>query len=47
MFGVDAKTLARWNTLGLIRARRTLGGKRRYWETELRALAAERDRAVA
>lgn len=45
-FGVDPKTIARWNGAGLLNARRTLGGQRRYWESEIRALAAEADRAV-
>jgi predicted site-specific integrase-resolvase len=47
LFGVDPKTLARWSALGLLRVRRTLGGHRRYWESEVRARAAEFDEAVA
>lgn len=47
MFGVDPKTLARWCALGLLRARRTVGGKRRYWKSQVEALAAELDEAVA
>lgn len=47
MFGVSAKTLRRWHALGLISARRTLGGQRRYWESEVRARTAELDEAVA
>lgn len=47
MFGVSAKTLRRWHALGLISARRTLGGQRRYWESEVRARVAELDEAVA
>ena len=46
MFGVDPKTLARWSALGLLRARRTLGGHRRYRESEVRARAAEFDGEV-
>jgi MerR family regulatory protein len=47
LFGVSAKTLRRWHALGLISARRTMGGQRRYWESEVRARAAELDEAVA
>ena len=47
MFGVSAKTLRRWHARGLISARRTLGGQRRYWESEVRARAAELDEAAA
>ena len=47
MFGVSVKTLRRWHALGLISARRTLGGQRRYWESEVRARAAELDEAAA
>lgn len=46
MFGVNPKTLRRWHALGLIGARRTMGGQRRYWESEVRARAAELDEAV-
>jgi predicted site-specific integrase-resolvase len=46
-FGVTTKTLRRWHTLGLISAKRTMGGQRRYWESEVRARAAELDEAVA
>lgn len=47
LFGVKSKTLARWHKRGLIGARRTLGGRFRYWESEVRARAAELDKAVA
>lgn len=47
MFGVSTRTLRRWHTKGLISARMTMGGRRRYWESELRARAAELDEAVA
>jgi excisionase family DNA binding protein len=47
MFGVTARTLRRWHALGLISARRTLGGQRRYRESEVRARVAELDEAVA
>jgi hypothetical protein len=30
MFGVKARTLRRWHQMGLISARMTMGGKRRY-----------------
>lgn len=40
LFGVDPRTLRRWHQLGLISARRTLGGQRRYCESEVRALIA-------
>jgi hypothetical protein len=46
MFGVKARTLRRWHQMGLISARMTMGGKRRYWLSELTALAAELDRDV-
>jgi MerR family regulatory protein len=46
-FGVTTKTLRRWHTLGLISARKTMGGQRRYWESEVRARAAELDGAAA
>ena len=41
-FGVKSKTLRRWHKLGLISARMTMGGQRRYWESEVRARAAEK-----
>lgn len=47
LFGVSVRTLRRWHSLGLISARRTLGGQRRYWESEVRARAAELDEAAA
>jgi DNA-binding transcriptional MerR regulator len=47
LFGVSADTLRRWHKAGLITARRTMGGQRRYWESEIRARAAELDEAVA
>ena len=47
LFGVSADTLRRWHTAGLITARRTMGRQRRYWESEVRARAAELDEAVA
>jgi excisionase family DNA binding protein len=47
LFGVSADTLRRWHNDGLIGARRTMGRQRRYWESEVRARAAELDEAVA
>ena len=46
-FGVTTKTLREWNLKGLISARKTMGGQRRYWESEVRARAAELDGAAA
>jgi excisionase family DNA binding protein len=38
MFRVDAKTVTRWAKAGRIGSIRTLGGHRRFWESEVRAL---------
>lgn len=38
MFRVDAKTVTRWAQAGKITCTRTLGGHRRYKESEVRAL---------
>ncbi len=38
MFRVDPKTVTRWAKTGRITSLRTLGGHRRYRETEVRAL---------
>ena len=38
--GVCVRTLANWDSAGKLTARRTLGGKRRYLESEVAALAA-------
>ena len=40
MFKVNPKTVTRWARAGKISAVRTLGGHRRYRETEVRALLA-------
>ena len=45
MFRVDPKTVARWASNGRIGSIRTPGGHRRFRESEVRALLAERDRA--
>lgn len=39
IFRVDPKTVTRWANAGKLRAVRTLGGHRRYIESEVRALA--------
>lgn len=41
MFHVSPKTVARWATAGRISAVRTLGGHRRYHESEALALLRE------
>ena len=46
-FGVDTKSLRRWHKLGLIGAQLTVGGQRRYWESEVRALVAELSQVAA
>ncbi len=38
MFRVDPKTVTRWAKAGKLSSIRTLGGHRRYRETEVRAL---------
>lgn len=38
MFRVDTKTVTRWAKAGRVRAIRTPGGHRRYFEREIRAL---------
>ena len=38
MFRVDPKTVTRWAKAGKISAIRTLGGHRRFYETEVRQL---------
>ncbi len=38
MFRVDPKTVTRWAKAGTLSASRTLGGHRRYRESEVRAL---------
>ena len=46
--GVDVSTLAKWDRAGKIAAEPTLGGHRRYRESEVDALASGRaDEAVA
>jgi excisionase family DNA binding protein len=40
MFGVSGETLIRWANAGRVTVVRTLGGHRRYRESEIRALLA-------
>jgi excisionase family DNA binding protein len=40
VFGVDAKTVTRWERRGLVKAFRTPGGHRRYRDHDVRALLA-------
>lgn len=40
MFRVDPKTVTRWAKAGRIKSIRTLGGHRRYKESEVRAALA-------
>lgn len=40
LFRVDPKTVTRWAQEGRLTSKRTLGGHRRYIETEIRALLA-------
>lgn len=47
IFGVDRKSLSNWANAGKLTVKRTLGGHRRYWESECRALANGDLKAVA
>jgi excisionase family DNA binding protein len=47
MFRVDPKTVTRWAKMGMLTSIRTLGGHRRFRETEVRALLAGVPVAVA
>jgi excisionase family DNA binding protein len=38
MFRVDAKTVVRWAKAGKLETLRTLGGHRRFYESQVRAL---------
>lgn len=38
LFRVDPKTVTRWAKAGKLSSIRTLGGHRRYWESEVREL---------
>ncbi|MEP7034831.1 MAG: BldC family transcriptional regulator [Dermatophilaceae bacterium] len=41
LFGVDPKTVTRWANTGKLTSLRTLGGHRRYRESEIRSLMGE------
>jgi len=41
LFRVDPKTVTRWHRAGKISAIRTLGGHRRFYESEIRRLLEE------
>lgn len=41
-FGVSAKTVTRWANSGRLKSKRTLGGHRRFWSADIRALAKTR-----
>ncbi|GAA3832328.1 hypothetical protein GCM10022226_61950 [Sphaerisporangium flaviroseum] len=43
MFRVDPKTVTRWAKQGKLTSIRTLGGHRRYRETEVRGLLGQSD----
>lgn len=43
MFRVDPKTVTRWAKAGKLSSIRTLGGHRRYRESEVKSLLAEVD----
>jgi DNA-binding transcriptional MerR regulator len=46
-FGIAASTVRLWDHMGVLKpARRTKGGHRRYWESEVRALVAELSQAA-
>jgi excisionase family DNA binding protein len=46
LFRVEPKTVTRWARLEKLHAIRTLGGHRRFRETEVRALLAEAGRVL-
>lgn len=46
LYGVAASTLREWDSAGKLKAaQRTLGGHRRYWESEVRAQLAQAEAA--
>jgi excisionase family DNA binding protein len=47
LFGVDRKSLVNWVRAGKLTAQRTMGGHRRYRETEVRTLIAGLKAAVS
>jgi excisionase family DNA binding protein len=46
MFGVDRRTVSDWARRGKIASQRTVGGHRRYRESEVRSLLAELEAAA-
>jgi excisionase family DNA binding protein len=42
MLEVDSKTVSRWEKAGRLASVRTLGGHRRYYEDQVRALLRDR-----
>jgi predicted site-specific integrase-resolvase len=47
MIGCDPRSLANWARAGKLNTQRTLGGHRRYRESEIRALIADRAEVAA
>ena len=45
LFRVDPKTVTRWARSGMLTSLRTLGGHRRYRESEVRELLGQADSA--
>jgi len=45
LFRVDPKTVTRWARAGMLTSLRTLGGHRRYRESEVRKLLGQADSA--
>jgi excisionase family DNA binding protein len=45
LFRVDPKTVTRWARSGMLTSLRTLGGHRRYRESEVRKLLGQADSA--
>ena len=46
-YRVSARSLRRWNALGILAASKTPGGHRRYRESDVRSLLAELEGAAA
>ena len=47
LFRVDPKTVTRWARAGMLTSLRTLGGHRRYRESEVRKLLGQADSAAS
>lgn len=45
-FRVDPKTVTRWAKAGKLRSVRTLGGHRRYLETQIREMLSDNDQVA-